>query len=175
MVNYVKLVLLLSRVDDRKVVIGLYSYAHDVQNQFTETGYAHLSEFIQSFNEPIKRLSEEFRKLFFFPKNDFIFWGGFLESLLGKQQQQKSRSHIRTLEEALKSLLHPYQTKSAYVDPQWKNSDFLSLLAEHKAFNQIHMSSQNMILSEIVPLEDMESWIYFGFILCYNKFRYFKA
>jgi len=78
--NYVKLVLLLSRVEDRKVVIGLYSYAHDVQNQFTETGFAHLSEFISNFNEPIKRLSDEF-----------------------------SRNHIRTLEEALKSLLHPYQ------------------------------------------------------------------
>ena len=82
-----------------------------------------------------------------------------------------SRNHIRTLEEALKSLLHPYQRKSAYVDPQWRNSDFLSLLSEHKAFNQIHMSSQNMILCEIIPLEDMEIWIYFGFLLCYNKFR----
>ena len=59
--NYVRLVLLLSRVEDRKVVIGLYSYAHDVQNQFTETGFAHLSEFIMNFSEPIKRLSDEFR------------------------------------------------------------------------------------------------------------------
>jgi len=53
---------------------------------------------------------------------------------------------------------------------QWKNSDFLSLLSEHKNINQIHMSGQDMILCEIIPLEDLETWIYFGFILCYNKF-----
>ena len=47
--NYIKLVLLLSRVDDREVVIGLYSYAHDVHYKFTETGYAHLSEFVTQF------------------------------------------------------------------------------------------------------------------------------
>ena len=58
---------------------------------------------------------------------------------------------------------------------QWKNSDFLSLLSEHKNINQIHMSGQDMILCEIIPLEDLETWIYFGFILCYNKFSQGKS
>ena len=200
--NYIKLVLLLSRVEDRKVVIGLYrksfnfviskletasewrpdfkrwkSYVYNTKNEYTETGFAHLSDFVQNFSDPIKRLSDEF-----------------------------SRNHLRTLEEAIKSLLTPYQRKSAYVDPQasfqsvslighqtaffwladglaygfrklfqWKNSDFLSLLSEHKNINQIHMSGQDMILCEIIPLEDLETWIYFGFILCYNKFSQGKS
>ena len=65
--------------------------------------YANLSQFVTQFADPIKRLSEEF-----------------------------SRSHMRTLEEAIRSLATPYQRKSAYVEPQWKNADFLSLLVEHK-------------------------------------------
>ena len=94
-----------------------------------------------NFADPIKRLGDEF-----------------------------TRNHLRTLEDALRSLVAPYQRKSAYVEPQWKSSDFLSLLAEHKNFNQIHVSAQDMILCEVIPLEDMECWIYFGFILCYSKF-----
>ena len=37
------------------------------------------------------------------------------------------------------------------------------------------MSGQDMILCEIIPLEDLETWIYFGFILCYNKFSQGKS
>ena len=124
-----------------QIFLASESYAHDVHYKFTEAGYAHLSEFVTNFADPIKRLGDEF-----------------------------TRNHLRTLEDALKSLVAPYQRKSAYVEPQWKSSDFLSLLAEHKNFNQIHVSAQDMILCEVIPLEDMESWIYFGFILCYSKF-----
>ena len=62
---------------------------YNTKNEYTETGFAHLSDFVQNFSDPIKRLSDEF-----------------------------SRNHLRTLEEAIKSLLTPYQRKSAYVDPQ---------------------------------------------------------
>ena len=60
--NYVRLCVLLSRVEDRKVIIGLYCHAHDVQNGFIEAGFAHLAEFIVQYYDPIKKLSDEFSR-----------------------------------------------------------------------------------------------------------------
>ena len=58
--------------------------------------------------------------------------------------------------------------KSAYVD-KWKKTDFLSLVAD-KQLNLPSYSVFDMTTGELIPLESIEIWIYFSYILCYSTF-----
>ena len=67
-----------------------------------------------------------------------------------------------------KSLIHVYHMKSAFVD-KWKKTDFLSLVAD-KQLNLPSYSVFDMTTCELIPLESIELWIYFSYLLCYSAF-----
>ncbi|XP_027196492.2 nck associated protein 1 Hem [Dermatophagoides pteronyssinus] len=59
-VTYVSLMILLSRVEDRKAVLGLYNIAFDMINGHTDSHFPRLGQMIIDYEQPIKKLSEEF-------------------------------------------------------------------------------------------------------------------
>ena len=59
-VTYVSLMILLSRVEDRKAVLGLYNIAFDMINGHTDSHFPRLGQMIVDYEQPIKKLSEEF-------------------------------------------------------------------------------------------------------------------
>lgn len=60
MVTYVSLMVLLSRVEDRKAVLGLFNTAHEMTHGHSDNSFPRLGQLIIDYENPIKKLSEEF-------------------------------------------------------------------------------------------------------------------
>lgn len=59
-VCYVSLMVLLSRVEDRKAVLGLFNTAHEMTNGQGDASFPRLGQMIIDYEVPMKKLSEEF-------------------------------------------------------------------------------------------------------------------
>nr|CAD7393237.1 unnamed protein product [Timema cristinae] len=59
-VTYVTLMVLLSRVEDRKAVLGLFNAAHEMVHNQSDSSFPRLGQMIMDYDPPIKKLSEEF-------------------------------------------------------------------------------------------------------------------
>ncbi|XP_063868003.1 membrane-associated protein Hem-like isoform X2 [Scylla paramamosain] len=58
--NYVTLMILLSRVEDRKAVLGLFNAAHEMVNNQGDPSFPRLGQMIMDYETPLKKLNEEF-------------------------------------------------------------------------------------------------------------------
>lgn len=58
--TYVALMILLSRVDDRKAVLGLFNAAFEMQNNASDQSFPRLGQMIIDYDAPVKKLSDEF-------------------------------------------------------------------------------------------------------------------
>lgn len=52
--------ILLSRVEDRKIVLGLYNIAYEMTHGHGDTNFPRLGEMIIEYEQPIKKLADEF-------------------------------------------------------------------------------------------------------------------
>lgn len=59
-VTYVSLLVLLSRVEDRKAVLGLFNTAHEMSHGHGDSSFPRLGQLIVDYEVPMKKLSEEF-------------------------------------------------------------------------------------------------------------------
>ncbi|XP_014239900.1 membrane-associated protein Hem [Cimex lectularius] len=58
--TYVSLMVLLSRVEDRKAVLGLFNAAHEMLHSKSDPSFPRLGLMIMEYDPPLKKLSEEF-------------------------------------------------------------------------------------------------------------------
>ncbi|KAK5972294.1 Membrane associated protein Hem [Trichostrongylus colubriformis] len=58
-VNLICLMILLSRVDDRKVVLGLFNAAYDLTHVQSEASFPRLGQMILDYDHPLRKLSED--------------------------------------------------------------------------------------------------------------------
>ena len=59
-VTYVSLLVLLSRVEDRKAVLGLFNTAHEMTHGQGDPAFPRLGQLIIDYESPLKKLSEDF-------------------------------------------------------------------------------------------------------------------
>lgn len=59
-VTYVSLMILLSRVEDRKAVLGLFNAAHEMVHKQIDPSFPRLGQMIVDYDLPVKKLCEEF-------------------------------------------------------------------------------------------------------------------
>lgn len=59
-VTYVSLMILPSRVEDRKAVLSLYNISHDIIHGQSDSSFPRLGQMIIDYEQPMKKLSEEF-------------------------------------------------------------------------------------------------------------------
>jgi NCK-associated protein 1 len=59
-VTYVTLMVLLSRVEDRKAVLGLFNAAHEMVHSQSDQSFPRLGQMIMDYDPPVKKLSDEF-------------------------------------------------------------------------------------------------------------------
>ncbi|TSR04338.1 Nck-associated protein 1 [Bagarius yarrelli] len=59
-VTYTTLMLLLSRIEERKAIIGLYNYAHEMTHGASDREYPRLGQMIVDYENPLKKMMEEF-------------------------------------------------------------------------------------------------------------------
>ncbi|XP_064476565.1 membrane-associated protein Hem-like isoform X2 [Ornithodoros turicata] len=59
-VSYVTLMILLSRVEDRKAVLGLFNTAHEMTHGHSDNSFPRLGHMIIEYDPPLKKLSDEF-------------------------------------------------------------------------------------------------------------------
>lgn len=58
-INLVCLMVLLSRVDDRKAVLGLFNAAYELSNGQSEPAFPRLGQMIIEYDNPWKKLAED--------------------------------------------------------------------------------------------------------------------
>ncbi|XP_069765666.1 nck-associated protein 1-like isoform X2 [Narcine bancroftii] len=58
--TFMSLVLLMARVDDRKVLVGLYNCAYEMSNGTSDMSYSRLGQMLVDYDHPLKKLTEEF-------------------------------------------------------------------------------------------------------------------
>ncbi|KAI5615420.1 nck-associated protein 1 isoform X3, partial [Silurus asotus] len=59
-VTYTTLMALLSRIEERKAIIGLYNYAHEMTHGASDREYPRLGQMIVDYENPLKKMMEEF-------------------------------------------------------------------------------------------------------------------
>nr|XP_055193055.1 nck-associated protein 1-like isoform X2 [Nyctereutes procyonoides] len=59
-VTYTSVILLLSRIEDRRVLIGMYNCAHEMLHGHSDPSFARLGQMILEYDHPLKKLTEEF-------------------------------------------------------------------------------------------------------------------
>ncbi len=52
--------ILLSKVDDRKIVLGLFTIAHEMVNGQADASFPRLGQMIIDYENPMKKLIEDF-------------------------------------------------------------------------------------------------------------------
>ncbi|CAK8685235.1 nck-associated protein 1-like isoform X1 [Clavelina lepadiformis] len=93
-VRYVSLMILVSRIDDRKAIIGLYDHAHDMIHGKMEKDFARMGQMILDYEHPLKKLVDDFA------------------------------AHSRSLQSAVSSLLHVYPQRNMGAEEWRSNSLF---------------------------------------------------
>lgn len=73
--------ILLSKVDDRKTVLGLYTIAHEIANGQGDPSFPRLGQMIIDYEIPMKKLAEDF-----VPHSKLIYEA--LQSLTGIYKQK---------------------------------------------------------------------------------------
>lgn len=58
--TYVSLMILLSRVEDRKAVLGLFNAAYEMQHNQSDQSFPRLGQMIIDYDQPVRKLAEEF-------------------------------------------------------------------------------------------------------------------
>ena len=51
--------ILLSRIEDRKAVLGLFNAAHDLMHSNSEASFPRLGQMIMDYEQPLKKLAED--------------------------------------------------------------------------------------------------------------------
>uniref|UniRef100_A0AAX7TE15 Nck-associated protein 1 n=1 Tax=Astatotilapia calliptera TaxID=8154 RepID=A0AAX7TE15_ASTCA len=59
-VTYTTLMIILSRIEERKAIIGLYNYAHEMTHGASDREYPRLGQMIVDYENPLKKMMEEF-------------------------------------------------------------------------------------------------------------------
>ncbi|MCJ8749815.1 hypothetical protein PDJAM_G00191990 [Pangasius djambal] len=59
-ITYASVILLLSRVDERKALIGMYNCAYELSNGSSDPSFPRLGQMIIEYENPLKKLTEEF-------------------------------------------------------------------------------------------------------------------
>uniref|UniRef100_A0A8C7H414 NCK associated protein 1 like n=1 Tax=Oncorhynchus kisutch TaxID=8019 RepID=A0A8C7H414_ONCKI len=59
-ITYISVIVMLSRVEDKKVLVGMYNCAHEMSNGSSDPAYPRLAQMFMEYEQPIKKLTEEF-------------------------------------------------------------------------------------------------------------------
>ncbi|XP_074604970.1 nck associated protein 1 Hem isoform X2 [Brevipalpus obovatus] len=117
--TYASLMILVSRVEDRKAVIGLFNTAHELTHGHSESSFPRLGQMIVDYENPMKKLSEEFvphAKLLY---NALVsLQGAFHMRNLGAEEWRKSQ--ILSIVANPNKILTPAQTEPI-------NSEYISV------------------------------------------------
>ncbi|KAG7247688.1 hypothetical protein CRUP_018222, partial [Coryphaenoides rupestris] len=59
-VTYTSVIIMLSRLDDKKVLVSMYNCAYEMTKATCESSYPRLSQMFIEYEQPWKKLSEDF-------------------------------------------------------------------------------------------------------------------
>ncbi|XP_064160819.1 nck-associated protein 1-like [Anguilla rostrata] len=59
-VTYTSVIVMLSRIDDKKALVGMYNCAHEMSNGSSDPAYPRLGQMLMEYEQPWKKLLEEF-------------------------------------------------------------------------------------------------------------------
>ncbi|GAB6026086.1 hypothetical protein CHUAL_012289 [Chamberlinius hualienensis] len=133
--TYVSVMILLSRVEDRKAVLGLFNAAHEITHGQSDSNFPRLGQMIMDYDAPLKKLAEEFIP------------------------------HSKLLGSGLCSLFTVFLRRNLTAE-HWRSAQLLSLIS--LPGQMLNPSQTETMPCEYLPLDTMERWIIFGFLVCHQ-------
>ncbi|KAF4010165.1 hypothetical protein G4228_001643 [Cervus hanglu yarkandensis] len=143
-VTYTSVILLLSRIEDRRVLIGMFNCAHEMLHGHSDSSFARLGQMVLEYDHPLKKLTEEFGP---HTKARFICFPS------------------QAVSEALLSLYCLFVRRNQGAE-QWRSVQLLSLIGTASAM--INPANSDTMACEYLSVEVMERWIVIGFLLCHG-------
>ncbi|CAG0916090.1 unnamed protein product [Notodromas monacha] len=137
--TYVSLMLILSRVEDRKAVLGLFNVAHEMTNNHGDASFPRLGQMVQDFDTPLKKLSEEFF------------------------------THTKLLLQALTSLREVFPKRNFTADLARNMMLFSLLNNPANMLQPADRELTPCCYTECLSIETVERWIIVGFVLCHQS------
>ncbi|VDM65049.1 unnamed protein product [Strongylus vulgaris] len=143
-VNLICLMILLSRVDDRKVVLGtfqrLFNAAYDLMHGQSESSFPRLGQMVLDYEHPLRKLSEDLGPL-----------------------NRISYLPLQLITSALCSLSPVYLRRNITANT-WRNAQILSLTANPQQI--LYAAQTDTIACEYLSLDVMDRWIVCKFFFC---------
>ncbi|XP_066527293.1 nck-associated protein 1-like [Hoplias malabaricus] len=59
-ITYTSVILMLSRIEDKKALVGMFNCAHEFSNGSSDPSYPRLGQMMMEYEHPLKKLTEEF-------------------------------------------------------------------------------------------------------------------
>uniref|UniRef100_A0A8C6GYU0 NCK associated protein 1 like n=1 Tax=Mus spicilegus TaxID=10103 RepID=A0A8C6GYU0_MUSSI len=163
-VTYTSVILLLSRIEDRRILIGMYNCAHEMLHGHSDPSFARLGQMVLEYDHPLKKLTEEFgphtkasslRDRRLIQAEAFIFISDIRNFCLSPQ----------AVSGALLSLHFLFVRRNQGAE-QWRSAQLLSLISSPPAM--INPANSDTMACEYLSVEVMERWIIIGFLLCHG-------
>ncbi|NXL68851.1 NCKPL protein, partial [Chordeiles acutipennis] len=157
-VTYVSLVLLLARIEDRRLLIGMYHCAHEMSHGTSDPSFARLGQMVLEYEHPLKKLTEEFG-----PHTKAVTSAllslHFLFARRNQGAEQWRSDQLLSLLSTAGTMLSPASsdTVSASGTPAAPGGT-LSRVTRGRFSPQV--------ACEYLSLEVMERWILMGFLVC---------
>ncbi|KAG8518303.1 Nck-associated protein 1-like, partial [Galemys pyrenaicus] len=143
-VTYTSVILLLSRIEDRKILIGTYNCAHEMLHGHSDSSFARLGQMVLEYDQPLKKLTEEFGP---HTKARFVCFSP------------------QAVSGALLSLYFLFVRRNQGAE-QWRSAQLLSLISSPATM--INPANSDTMACEYLSVEVMERWIIIGFLLCHG-------
>ncbi|KAB1269668.1 Nck-associated protein 1-like [Camelus dromedarius] len=145
-VTYTSVILLLSRIEDRRILIGMYNCALEMLHGHGDPSFARLGQMVLEYDHPLKKLTEEF--------------GPHTKASLLREWRI-----AQAVSGALLSLHFLFVRRNQGAE-QWRSAQLLSLISTPAAM--INPAGSDTMACEYLSVEVMERWIIIGFLLCHG-------
>ncbi|EPQ09530.1 Nck-associated protein 1 [Myotis brandtii] len=150
-VTYTSVILLLSRIEDRRLLIGVYNCAHEMLHGHSDPSFPRLSQMVLEYDHPLKKLTEEF--------------GPHTKASSRKSREFLRQKYIFSIVDIKDSFVFPHRLRNQGAE-QWRSAQLLSLISSPPAM--INPATSDTMACEYLSVEVMERWIIIGFLLCHG-------
>ncbi|XP_024592165.1 nck-associated protein 1-like isoform X3 [Neophocaena asiaeorientalis asiaeorientalis] len=156
-VTYTSVILLLSRIEDRRVLIGVYNCAHEMLHGHSDPSFARLGQMVLEYDHPLKKLTEEFG-----PHTKAVS-GALLSLHFLFVRRNQGAEQWRSAQ-----LLSLISTPAAMINPANSDTCLTSIIGSFPRYWLINVPLSSLMACEYLSVEVMERWIVIGFLLCHG-------
>ena len=105
--DYASIMIIMGRIEDRKLICSVYNHVHDANRGQQETFFPRLGQMLLEYDHPIKKLSEDFSPCSEKIVTSILTLGAVVNQLKTSDSNMLRGLHVLSITEAPSYILHP--------------------------------------------------------------------